>query len=48
MLEVSYYKMSIRASSLKEARDKLRECGFHITKRQVLLEGEEYIFTLVI
>ncbi len=42
------YEMSFLANSLKEARAMLVDCGFYITVRWPRLEGDEYIFKVVV
>jgi len=42
------YELAILANSLKDARAMLRDCGFYITVRWPRLEGDEYIFKVVV
>jgi hypothetical protein len=42
------YELAVLANSLKEARAMLVDCGFYITVRWPKLQGDEYIFTVVV
>ena len=46
--EVRIFEMTFLANSLKEAKEMLRDCGLHVTVRWPRLEGDEYIFKVVV